>query len=149
MSHPYWRNLAIAKHEAAHAIAAQTMGLKVAWVSIEDVMSEGEIYKAATGIEIEGHEDDQMKVAMDLDLTGHPKLLEVCVTTAMPAFTTNPSDSFYGYSVFEYRQAIQKAEKGGIASDEIDFRCEAIADERWSEILDLARQLVHYGRVEF
>ena len=150
MTHPYWMNLATARHEAAHVIAAQTMGLRVAWVSIEDVMSEGEIYKAATGIEIEGEDPaDNMRLAVNLDLSTHPQLLAVCVTTAMPSFTTTPSDPFYGYSVMEYRQAIGMAERGGISEEEIEFRCEAIADERHTEILDLGERLMKEGRIEF
>lgn len=150
MTHPYWGKLAIARHEAAHAVAAQAMGLKVAWVSIEDVQSEGEIYKAATGIEIEGEDErDHMKLAVQIDLSGHPQLLAVSVTTAMPSFTTVTSDPFYEYSIMEYRQAIRMANDGGIEDDEVDHHCEVIKDEKWSEILDLARQLVHYGRIEF
>lgn len=150
MRDPYWTRLAIARHEAAHAIAAQAMGLNVAWVSIEDVMSEGEIHKAATGIEIEGEtEEDNMKLAVNLDLTDHPQLLEVCVTMAMPSFCTVTTDPFYEYSVMEYRLAVEKAERGGIDVDEVDHHCEVIKDEKWSEILDLARQLVHYGRIDF
>lgn len=147
MTHPYWQQIAVARHEAAHCIAAQEMGLKVAWVSIQNVTAEGEIYKAACGLDMEDGEDMNV-LAVNADIPAD-KLLGVCVSMAMPSFTTNPSEQFYGYSVEEYRQAIGIAERGGISEEEIELRCEVIADERRSEILDLADRLVTEGRIEF
>lgn len=147
MTHPYWRQIAIARHEAAHCVAAQEMGLKVAWVSIQDVTAEGEIYKAACGLDMEDGEDMNV-LAVNADIPAD-KLLGVCVSMAMPSFLTPPSDPFYGYSVEEYRQAVGIAEGGGISDEEIDLRCEVIADERRTEIFDLADRLMVEGRIEF
>jgi hypothetical protein len=148
MTHPYWTRLSIAGHEAAHAVAAQWMGLKVAWVSIEDVRSEGEIYKAACGIDMENGGDDMNVLAVNADIPAD-KLLGVCVSMAMPSFTTVTTDPFYEYSIFEYRQALQLAEEGGIPDEEIDWRCEQIKDEKWTEICNLTTRLSQEGRIDF
>jgi hypothetical protein len=147
MTHPYWTKLSIARHEAAHAVGAQAMGLRVAWVSIEDVLTEGEIYKAACGIDMEDG-DDMNVLAVDADIPAD-KLLGVCVSMSMPSFTTPTTDPFYEYSIMEYRQAIGLANDGGIHSDEVDHHCHLIQDERWTAISDLAYRLMTEGRVEY
>ena len=142
--------LRIAEHEAAHAVAAQAMGLRVAWVSIEDVTSKGEVYKAATGIEIDGDDDDAMKIAVDVEIKDASALLGVCVSMAMPSFIAIPDGHWLvRYSQAEALDAFAMAERAGIDEDEVAHRCESIWDEKRGEIAALAQRLVDEGRVEF
>ena len=140
--------LRIAEHEAAHAVAAMEMGLRVAWVSIEQVASEGDIFMAATGIEIDGDESDEMKLAINASIPERD-LLGVCVSMAMASYVAPAGTWIDRYSRIERRQAITMAKRGGIDADEVMHRCEVIKDEKWEEIISLSRRLVDEGRVEF
>ena len=128
MTHPRW--LRIAEHEAAHAIAAMAMGLRVAWVSIDQVESEGDIYLAATGIESDGDNGDMMKLAADVEITDEQDLLGVCVSMAMPSFIAIPDGHWLvRYSQMEALDAFAMAERAGIDEDKVAQRCESIWDE--------------------
>jgi hypothetical protein len=141
--------LRIAEHEAAHAVAAMAMGLRVAWVTIEAVESVDDIYMAATGIEIEGHDEDMMKVAADVEIENESDLFGVCVSMAMPAHIAIPDGHWLvDYSRSEAMQAFWKASAKGISDQEIADQCEIIWEERWGEIALLAQRLVTEGRVE-
>lgn len=149
MNDPDWNRLRIAEHEAAHAVAALAMGLRVAWVSIEAVESESDIFMAATGIDL-GGDDDEMKLAADVEITDERDLLGVCVSMAMPSFIAMPDGHWLvRYSQMEALDAFAMGERAGIAEDEIAHRCEAIWDEKWGEIAALAQRLMAEGRVEF
>jgi hypothetical protein len=147
---PDWNKLRIAEHEAAHAVAAQAMGLRVAWVSIDAVESQYDTYMAATGIEIDGDDDDIMKLATSVEIADEQDLLGVCVSMAMPAFIAIPDGHWLvDYSRMEASQAFAKGARAGISEDEIAQECEVIWEERWGEIAALAQRLVADGRIEF
>ena len=108
------------------------------------------MYKAATGIEIDGDDDDMMKLAADVEITDEQDLLGVCVSMAMPSFIAIPDGHWLvRYSQIEALDAFAMAERAGINEDEIAHRCESIWEERWGEIAALAQRLVDEGRVEF
>lgn len=141
--------LRIAEHEAAHAVAAMAMGLTVAFVSIDAVSGPDDIYAAATGIEIDGHDDDMMKVMADVEIADERVLFGACVSMAMPAHIAIPDGHWLvDYSRDEANQAFWKASAKGISDQEIAEQCEIIWEERWWEIAALAQRLCEEGRVE-
>jgi hypothetical protein len=147
MTHP---KLRIAEHEAAHAVAAMAMGPRVAWVSIDQVEGPGDLYMAATGIEVDGDGADMMKVAVDVNIKDKNQLLGVCVSMAMPAHIAIPDGHWLvDYSRLEASLAFAKGARAGIGEDEIAERCEVIWEERWGEIAALAARLCEEGRVVF
>ena len=148
MTHPRW--LRIAEHEAAHAVAAQAMGLRVAWVSIEGVESEGDVYMAATGIEIDGDDGDMMRLATAVEITDEQDLLGVCVSMAMPSFIAIPDGHWLvHYSQIEALDAFAMAERAGISEDEVAAAAARPSGRRAGEIAALSHRLVDEGRVEF
>lgn len=142
--------LRIAEHEASHAVAAMAMGLRVAWVSIEQVVSADNVYGAATGIEIDdGNPDEMFKLVSEVEIPDEDTLFKVCVSMAMPAHIAIPDGHWLrDYSRSEAMEAFWKASAAGISDQEIAEQCEIIWEERWGEIALLAQRLVTEGRVE-
>lgn len=142
--------LHIAQHEAAHAVAAQAMGLRVAWVDITGGYAAGEFFMAAVGVEVEGDEADHNGLAMNATNLDPDQLRGVCISMVTPSFIASHSATWLGrYSQIEAQYAYRMADNAGIDREEIDAHAEEILDGCWQEIAALANKLVAEGRVEF
>lgn len=148
-----WYPQYIAEHEACHAVVAQKMGLRVAWVRINPDPSLDFFHAAATGIEIEGeNEADNLKLAADVEITDRDTLLGVAVTMSAPSHLSlhqNVAPDLYRYSQLEADIAYNMAGHGGIEFDEVYDAAEVAVSDNLGEIMDLAARLVAEGNVTF
>lgn len=147
-----WYPTYIAEHEAAHAIVAQKMGLRVAWVTINPDPDVEFFHMAATGIEIEGDDEDMMKLALDVDIVDRDTLLGVVCSMSAPSHLKAHiavAPGLHHYSQLEADAAYEMGGRGGISFDEIYDATEVALGEGWDEYVDLSQRLVAEGRVVF
>jgi hypothetical protein len=133
----YNHRLQVAQHEACHAIAAQQMGLPVAWVTIDPGCDEGVNFMAA------------VKVPEEL-IDRERDCFAICVAMAAPAHMISHHDFVVGrYARMEAEIAYEIGGRQMIPHDEIYERCSEIVDEHYVEILGLAERLLEEGTVVF
>jgi hypothetical protein len=148
-----WWPTYIAEHEAAHAVVAQKMGLRVAWVRINPDPTVDFFHMAATGIEIEGEDEaDNMKLASEVEIEDRDTLLGVTASMSAPSHLHSHKDvvpGLYRYAQLEADAAYEMAGRGGIPVDEVWDAVEVALGDGWQEMCDLADRLVREGSVEF
>jgi hypothetical protein len=132
----YSHRLRIAEHEAAHAVAAQKMGLTVAWVQVTPGLDEHVDFGAAVKVPHETLDTDD--------------LFAVCVATAAPSHLRRHREHAIGrYARTEASLAYKAAVDAGIAFDDVFDAADLIVNDYLGEIEDLAHRLLQDGRVVF
>lgn len=138
MTDPYWVELAIARHEACHAIAAQKMGLPVSWVTVVPGRDEDQNFGAAVKIPDEG-----------IDLARTEVLHAVCVALAAPSRLHTGNRKLDAYAMTEYAKAMKTAELHDLDAEAIHKEADDIVEDYKEEILLLADRLLEEGTVSF
>jgi hypothetical protein len=133
---PEWRRWCIAYHEACHVIAAQELGLPVAWVDIESGYAEGINFTAAVCIPDE---------VIDLERDARA----IAIAMACPSFLTSRHREIDRHAKLEAEAAYEMAESFGIPKGDIWDQAGWIAEWREDEIQEFASRLDHEGRIEF
>jgi len=131
----------VAQHEATHAVAAQKVGLTVAWVSIDPGCDEGLNFNAAVKIPDEtlDFERDVLAIAIAMAAPSHmPKLQG---GERMQALNR--------YADLEARLAYEMAGRFGYRYEEVYDECSRIVNEHEDEIHELRDRLMDEGRVVF
>lgn len=133
-----WLDLAVARHEACHAVVARRLGLPVAWVTIEAGHDEGVNFGAAVKILDEG-----------IDMTNPEQARAVCIATMAPSFLFTGDARLDAYARVEAATAMQMADHHGLESEVLDLDADLLVEEYKEEILLLAERLVAEGTVTF
>jgi hypothetical protein len=130
------RRLAIAVHEATHAVIAQKMGLRVVWVSIENSHDEGIDFTAAVKLADEN---------LDMKRDRHA----VLVAMAAPSFFNTYDKDVDRYADLEARLAYEIARRNGIDPGDVYDDAATFVPDLVEEIMDLTELLEDEGRVVF
>jgi hypothetical protein len=130
------RRLAIAMHEATHAVIAQKMGLLVAWVSIENGHDEGIDFTAAVKL---------IDEKLDMERDRHA----VLVAMAAPSFFNTYDADVDRYATLEAKLAYTIAGKHRIDPGDVYDAAATLVPDHAAEIMDLAERLKEKGRVVF
>lgn len=133
-----WLDLAVARHEACHAIVALKLGLPVKWVTIEAGHDEGQDYGAAVKISDEG-----------IDMSNPGQAKAVCLAQMAPSYLFTGDARLDAYARVECGTAMQMADHHGLESDLLDMEASELVEDHKEEILLLAERLVAEGTVSF